>query len=70
MGRNLPHSGAGDGKKVFKTEMNMEKFSALKKELAAENGVPIYFSKNKPKSKEKIKDIDFSGLVAQNPGAS
>ena len=55
MGRNMPHSGAGDGQKVFNTEDDPESLKRLIKEEAEKDGVGRHFSANKPKSPAQIR---------------
>ena len=50
MGRDLPHSGAGDGKKVFKTEDNPARLKAMLKEEQDKDAPPPL-----PRKKENIK---------------
>ena len=63
MGRNMPHSGAGDGKKVFKTADDPERFAKMKAELQAAHAPPPYFSKNKPKSPDRIRQDKHLGAA-------
>ena len=55
MGRNLPHSGAGDGVHKFETADDPERMRKMKKEEAEKDGVGRHFSANKPKSHQQKK---------------
>ena len=70
MGRALPHSGAGDGKKVFKTDDDPEKLRAMIKAEADKDGVGRHFSAGKPKSANEIRnEKHLARLNREFPGS-
>jgi len=55
MGRDVPHSGMGDGKKVFKTDADEARLKKMVKEEAEKDGVGRHFTKDKPKTADQLR---------------
>jgi hypothetical protein len=69
MGRNMPHSGAGDGKKVFRTKNDPSRLAAMVKEEAEKDGVGRHFSKAGMSPEQRRSARHLAKMERKYPGS-